>query len=133
MRRLDPRCTRRTAAPVTRPRGDGERVDPAAVERDALYRTPTWRKLRRLHLREHPLCVRCLALSPPRYVKATVVDHIRGHHADWRECFFDAEGLQSLCATCHSAKTRDELATKAERVRTETREEIARLRAARPS
>lgn len=60
----------------------------------------TWQKLRLMHLRAYPLCVRCEESGMT--VPATEVDHIRplahgGTH--------DADNLQSLCKSCHSRKT----------------------------
>ncbi len=63
-----------------------------------------WRKIRLMHLREHPLCVECSRRGLT--VAATEVDHITplaqgGTHA--------ADNLQSLCKPCHSRKTAAEL------------------------
>jgi 5-methylcytosine-specific restriction enzyme A len=63
-----------------------------------------WQKLRLMHLRTSPLCVRCEERGWT--VPATEVDHIRplargGTH--------DVENLQSLCKSCHSRKTAREL------------------------
>ncbi|WP_417251061.1 HNH endonuclease signature motif containing protein [Castellaniella sp.] len=59
---------------------------------------PRWRRLREVILREVPLCVRCSAQGRVRL--ATVVDHIDGNAMN-----NDRSNLQSLCASCHSAKT----------------------------
>ena len=41
-----------------------------------------WQKASREYLQAHPLCVLCMKKQPPRYVKATVVDHITPHRGD---------------------------------------------------
>lgn len=62
-----------------------------------------WRRARRLHLAEHPLCVSCEAAGI--VTPATVVDHIRPHRGDAR-LFWDQRNWQSLCKVCHDRKTR---------------------------
>lgn len=59
-----------------------------------------WRKLRLMHLRQHPLCVECTRQGLT--VAASEVDHITplaqgGTH--------DPDNLQSLCKSRHSRKT----------------------------
>lgn len=66
--------------------------------------TRTWQKIRASHLARYPLCVACRAEG--RTTAATEVDHITplargGTHA--------AANLQSLCKSCHSRKTRNEM------------------------
>ena len=61
-----------------------------------------WQRESRRFLREHPLCVRCA--SEGRYVKATVVDHIRPHRGD-PDLFWDRRNWQPLCKPCHDRKT----------------------------
>ena len=78
-----------------------EHRDPEAKERQRLYATQAWRKLRTAQLRRQPWCqaVGCCE-------RATVADHVLGHGDPlWRERFFNPRLLQSLCATCHSRKT----------------------------
>jgi 5-methylcytosine-specific restriction endonuclease McrA len=63
------------------------------------YYTPRWRRLRKLKLTEDPLCAHCLTPTP-----ATQVDHKKpieqgGDPWEW-------DNLQSLCAGCHSRKTK---------------------------
>ena len=76
-----------------------------------------WAKAREGYLRQHPLCVHCLARG--QVVAATVVDHIVPHRlveaiasalperiAEARRLFWDAENnWQALCETCHNRKT----------------------------
>jgi len=49
-----------------------------------------------------PWCRECARQG--RRVRATDVDHIEPHNGDW-ERFTDPSNLQSLCHSCHSAKT----------------------------
>jgi len=60
------------------------------------WRGPKGLRLGQLH--REPFCRFCMMSD--RVVAATVVDHIRPHRGD-RDLFFNAENLQSLCATCH--------------------------------
>lgn len=63
-----------------------------------------WRRLRRMYLRKHPLCVECQGLG--FVTQATDVDHIIPRNAGGT----DAESnLQGLCHRHHSAKTLREL------------------------
>jgi 5-methylcytosine-specific restriction endonuclease McrA len=63
-----------------------------------------WRRLRRHHLSEHPLCVECFKLD--KIVEATVVDHIQpiAIAPDRR---LDPTNFRSVCATCHSVMTQN--------------------------
>ena len=61
-----------------------------------------WQKARRQYLDANPLCVKCM--EEGRYVKATVVDHIKPHRGD-ESLFWDRSNWQSLCKKCHDKKT----------------------------
>lgn len=61
-----------------------------------------WRKARTTYLRHHPLCAECERHG--RVVPATVVDHVIPHKGDQR-LFWDMSNWQSLCKSCHDAKT----------------------------
>jgi 5-methylcytosine-specific restriction protein A len=62
------------------------------------------RRRRAYQLQQEPLCRICLARG--LITPATVADHIKPHRGDWNE--FRLGPLQSLCAACHSEKTRRE-------------------------
>ena len=64
-----------------------------------------WQKARARYLKAHPLCVLCARQN--RYVKATVVDHIKPHRGD-PVLFWDESNWQSLCKPCHDNKTWNE-------------------------
>ena len=64
-----------------------------------------WRKASKAFLQVHPLCAECR--KEGRYVKATVVDHVRPHRGDW-ELFWDRSNWQPLCKQCHDRKTMTE-------------------------
>lgn len=66
-----------------------------------------WQKASWEYLQAHPLCVLCMQKQPPRYVRATVVDHITPHRGD-QKLFWDRSNLQALCKQCHDKKTRAE-------------------------
>lgn len=79
-----------------------------------------WAKAREGYLRQHPLCVHCLARG--QVVPATVVDHIVPHRMAWavksgneqavaeaRRLFWNFhDNVQSLCKSCHDYKTATE-------------------------
>ena len=68
-----------------------------------LYNSKQWRRLRRMFLAEHPLCVNFDIC----HNAATVVDHITDHRGIW-ELFIDMNNLQPMCASCHNTKTAKE-------------------------
>jgi 5-methylcytosine-specific restriction enzyme A len=70
-----------------------------------VYDTKRWQRLRRTKLREHPLCEACLQIG--QIEPATAVDH-RVRIATGGEPYPALEGLASLCARHHNAKTRAE-------------------------
>ncbi len=61
-----------------------------------------WRKARKGHIRNHPICVLCWleGIVTP----ATVVDHIKPHRGD-PKLFWDRNNWQSLCKRHHDSKT----------------------------
>ena len=63
-----------------------------------------WQRISREYLQAHTLCVRCMKKEPPRYTKATVVDHIVPHRGD-QKLFWDRGNWQALCKSCHDEKT----------------------------
>jgi len=64
-----------------------------------------WRRIRRLHLIQNPLCVECLKEGKIRL--ATTADHIDPHHGDAIK-FYDKKNLQSLCTSHHNQKSAHE-------------------------
>lgn len=64
------------------------------------YKTPFWRRKRKLQLLHHPLCKACLQRGIPTI--ATVADHVQPHRGDFNK--FLLGELQSLCASCHSSR-----------------------------
>jgi 5-methylcytosine-specific restriction protein A len=63
-----------------------------------LYGTQRWKRRRRLHLAQHPLCATCEAQG--KLTPATVADHVTPHRGDPQLFWFGP--LVSLCATHHS-------------------------------
>lgn len=82
-----------------RDRDTDRKRDPAIR---ALYASARWQRERRLFLAAHPLCGECQRHQ--RLAAASVVDHVIPHRGDI-ERFWDQDGWQPLCATCHSRKT----------------------------
>jgi len=66
------------------------------------YRTPRWRALRAVVLRDQPVCPVCLAAG--RRVPTADVDHKIRHDGD-PGLFWSRQNLQALCHGHHSAKT----------------------------
>jgi len=66
------------------------------------YRTPRWRALRTVVLRDQPYCADCAREG--RRVPTTDVDHIEPHRGD-AGLFWSRQNLQALCHRHHSAKT----------------------------
>jgi 5-methylcytosine-specific restriction protein A len=64
--------------------------------------TYAWDKARRMYLSRYPWCAECARQG--RQQLAAVVDHIQPHKGDQR-LFWDRSNWQSLCKSCHSAKT----------------------------
>lgn len=102
-------CRRLGCAGTVRPGaaacGQGHAVQKRTVDqRESASRRgydARWRRIRLMHLRQHPLCANPDQL-PAHIVPATDVDHIvpladGGSSAP--------ENLQSLCHSCHSRKT----------------------------
>ena len=74
-------------------------------EHQRLYNSRRWKVLRARQLASEPWCVECRKGGV--WTAATDVDHIEPHRGDARK-FFGGE-LQSLCHTCHSRKTAEEV------------------------
>ena len=66
------------------------------------YNTQAWQKLRKVKLQRDPLCEDCQGAGRMRV--ASVVDH-RKAISQGGHPFPDLDGLASLCAACHNAKT----------------------------
>ncbi|MCF5709591.1 HNH endonuclease [Pseudomonas syringae] len=64
-----------------------------------------WQQARTGWLTKNPLCVSCQMRGS--VVVATDVDHVNPHRGDMA-LFWDRENWQSLCHSCHSAKTASE-------------------------
>jgi AAA domain-containing protein/HNH endonuclease len=58
-----------------------------------------WRKIRRQHLAQNPLCATCLAQG--KVIPAAIVDHVTPHHGDVNAYWTGP--LQSLCELCHKS------------------------------
>lgn len=67
-----------------------------------LYNNRRYRRLRSLFLQSNPLCIECKKNN--KVVAAEVLDHIIPHRGNV-ELFWDENNWQSLCKTCHNAKS----------------------------
>src|SRR5687768_1484020 len=93
---LQPRIPLLKGDPRMKPLG---RLTPQRVRgRAGVERRARW-------LRAHPLCVLCLAETPPRTTAAVEVDHIEPLFMGGAD---NQSNFQSLCAACHLKKTRNE-------------------------
>lgn len=68
---------------------------------DKFYLSKPWRKIRRVKLKENPLCEYCLAVG--KYTPATCVDHYTPIKKGGAK--LDKGNLKSSCNKCHSSKT----------------------------
>ena len=73
-------------------------------ERDRLYRTQRWLRLRRYQLRIQPLCEKCKEKGLT--VEADVVHHVIPHKGN--KVLFYTGKLQSLCTHCHDGITQQQ-------------------------
>jgi 5-methylcytosine-specific restriction protein A len=60
----------------------------------------TWRRLRLMMLREHPLCTRCGRA-------ASLIDHVMPIEDGGAR--LDPANLQALCRDCHARKTHEDM------------------------
>jgi 5-methylcytosine-specific restriction protein A len=67
---------------------------------DPLYVSSQWRKVRRLHLEEFPLCQRCM--DQGRVTPATMVHHKQEVKAGGDP--FATDNLESICLACHNVE-----------------------------
>lgn len=87
---------------AVRARGDGGRASAWRRGYDA-----RWKRVRVMWLRRHPLCVDLFGLHGNSPVAATDVDHVVPLADGGSD---DTTNLQSLCHSCHSRKTADDVA-----------------------
>lgn len=87
----------------------GARLAPLPAPSRAVDYRIRGRELQRIrdeHFRAHPLCVRCLAMDPPRYSIATELDHTLALTNGGTDT---PDNRQGLCAPCHVDKTAEDL------------------------
>jgi len=71
---------------------------------EAFYKSPRWRRLRRMILNASPVCLDPFGIHGGRVVEATDVDHIVPLREDWSKSL-DPDNLRPLCRSCHSIVT----------------------------
>ena len=74
--------------------------------RTSAYNNTRWHKIRKAQISKAPLCQRCLSFN--LVTIATDADHQVPHRGD-PKIMWDTNNLQSLCRSCHSWKTSEEL------------------------
>ena len=73
------------------------------LERKRFYQRIIWKRLRADRLSIEPLCRHCRQAG--RLKEATIVDHITPFFMPDDALATDPNNLQSLCVSCHNAKT----------------------------
>ena len=101
----DDNCLNKRQA-THRPKEDKDPHDRGSLSRSKAYSTARWGKVRKSQMSKAPLCQRCLSFG--LVTRATDVDH-QTPHKGVKELMWDAGNLQSLCRSCHSWKTQEEL------------------------
>ena len=66
-----------------------------------------WRHARRIYLRQHPLCVYCLAKEPEVIRAAVLIDHFIPHRGNMK-LFWNESNWRASCDECHRVKTAKE-------------------------
>jgi 5-methylcytosine-specific restriction endonuclease McrA len=74
-------------------------------EHQRLYNTAQWERMRRMQLACQPWCEDCIEQG--LFTPACDVDHVEPHRGD--PVKFYTGKLRSLCHSCHSRKTQQEL------------------------
>lgn len=69
-----------------------------------LYNQVAWAKIRERQLSKHPLCARCQSMG--KITAGQHIDHLFPHRRDGGK--FVKNIFQTLCAECHTQKTKDE-------------------------
>jgi 5-methylcytosine-specific restriction protein A len=78
-------------------------------ERQAFYNSARWKRLRRAHLNENPLCERCEAEG--RLVTAIIAHH-KIDRLERPDLALDDANLESVCASHHSRHHNDQRKSK---------------------
>ena len=76
-----------------------------AYPRDKRISGTTLQNIRKKHFALHPLCVLCLAKTPPRVTVAVELDHIKPLHQGGTDT---PDNRQGLCTDCHTEKSKTE-------------------------
>lgn len=101
----DDNCLNKRQA-THKPKGAEGANDRGALSRSSAYNSSRWRKVRLAQISKQPLCQRCLSFD--LVTIATDVDHQVPHRGD-KKLMWSASNLQSLCKSCHSWKTQEEV------------------------
>lgn len=76
-------------------------------ERQKIYNTDRWRKLRLNYLSQHPLCEECLKkgiIKSAQDIHHVISFMITDDMCERERLAFDSSNLQALCRDCHCEK-----------------------------
>jgi 5-methylcytosine-specific restriction protein A len=105
---VDPRryCVRHQEYEDARLKRESERATQrwaqhhARIDYTHIWHDPRWRRLKAAQLKAQPNCARC---GNP----GSSIDHLIPHRGD-EALAFDPGNVQTLCASCHNRKTRED-------------------------
>ena len=75
-------------------------------ERQKIYNTTTWQKLRLSYMQQHPLCEECLKkgiIKSAKDIHHKVSFMTVDDKAERERLAFDSDNLMALCRECHNA------------------------------
>lgn len=76
-------------------------------ERQKIYNTSTWLKLRQNYLSQHPLCEECLkrgVIKSAKDIHHKISFMTTDDKAERERLAFDSDNLMALCRSCHCEK-----------------------------
>lgn len=83
----------------------GNRKEERRKERQQIYNSTRWKKLRNLYYQEHPLCEQCLKegrITPSHDIHHRLSPFVRGLSPEERiRRAYDWDNLMALCVDCH--------------------------------
>lgn len=86
------------------PESNGRLAVPSWTDNKRIRGT-TLQNIRKAHFAKHPLCVACLAMTPPRVSVAVELDHVVPLHLGGKDV---PDNRQGLCVDCHTEKSKTE-------------------------
>lgn len=76
------------------------------AERQQIYNTTRWHRLRDAKRMNNPICEECLRKVPPKVTQATEIHHVVSfmsvdEQTERKALAYDYDNLMSLCHECH--------------------------------